>query len=226
MLLDRAAESLLDQQWAELGGEERGVNPLDQLCEDGVAGRANESLVKLLVGLMEALLGVRCAALGLLLHELLGVVECGFVAVRGAFGGKACRWQLKHPAAFEVRADEVESAGRSQCCGENVGVEDVPAVLRQHNRALAVFDVDEAAFLEGTDCLPGGAAAHLERLREIGLLRQHLSGLPIAGNDLADDRLEQVAMQARHDQLIKPHSTGIRPSRACQDLCPTSSDCR
>ena len=129
--------------------------------------------------------------------------------------------RLDHPPRLQQRAHQIGIEGAPLALpGEQLGVEQVPAVARAHHHAEAWAGLDQALGGEEADRLAQGGPADLEALAQVGLVRQASTRRPSPLEDAQAQAPDHVAMDAG-PQRDRGHASPAR--RSCRSWIITAT---
>jgi hypothetical protein len=210
VLGEAAAETLVGpgERLPRLG--EGAVDGRGHAPERAVPGRRDQRAVEVDVGLVVEVLGGRVAArpLGARGHARERVRQRREVLRRRSLGGQAHGLHLEDAPAFEVLGEDRRALGGVEPRGQDVGVEDVPALLAVDRGSAAMLDRHQAALFEASDALACHPAADAELAGEVDFTREARAGGEPAAHDLGDQHPHEVLMKTRHAVIESPESSG------------------
>jgi hypothetical protein len=117
---------------------------------------------------------------------------------RSPLGRDRGRLDLEETPRLDVVGQQLGAALAAEEASEHVGVERVPVALGQDRRPATVLHRDDAALLQSANALARDPAADPMLLRDVGLARQEVTRLVTAVDDLTDENLHRIDVEARH----------------------------
>ena len=124
-------------------------------------------------------------------------LDPGEVGGGGALRRHGRGGRLDDPPRLQERAHEIGIEGAPLALpGEQLGVEQVPAVARAHHHAEPRAGLDQALGGEEADRLAQGRPADLEALAQVGLVRQAPTRRPGPLEDAEAQAADYIAMNA------------------------------
>ena len=122
-------------------------------------------------------------------HPAIGFLKPQHLPRRGALRGEPCGGGLDAGAQLQQRHQEFLVGRRIRHPCKHIGIENVPAFLRPHDRAAARARFDQPLGGERAQPLSQRGPADAQLAPKIGLDRQQRAGRKLAFNDVAPDRI-------------------------------------
>jgi hypothetical protein len=124
-----------------------------------------------------------------------GFVDRIYFSCRASLRREGRRARLDDEAELDELERPPEAEFRSRMPVEDIPIEKVPLVHREHSRSVLGPDVDHSFADEDLHSLTQGIAAHPELVGKLTFHRQNTVGPEAALHDTAADRIDDLGMQ-------------------------------